>query len=231
MAIAVKLESEGAPGGDPEIAETKLFIDEVEVIVEALARIILEKGVSCVLVVPRLVTRTGLHGGKDMDKTDLVSPLFQDLPYALLLPELFDLTDELYLQAALPGNALGVLPYLFPKSAGKARVVEYANALCREKGGHSLVERPAGKCALDDNAVITRKNARNFILIPFCEKHRGLQSLRVFSPTLSCQASGRKPFWFRLVRVREQKIRERIFVNLTDLFIGRPEFPELLHID
>ena len=59
VAVAVELEPEGTPGGDAEIAEAKLLVDEVEVVVEALAGIVLEEGVSRRLVVPWPVARAG----------------------------------------------------------------------------------------------------------------------------------------------------------------------------
>lgn len=68
MTVAVELEPQGAPGGNPEIAEPEILIDEVEVIVEAFAGTILEKGIPRGFVMPRIVTRAGFHGGEDMDK-------------------------------------------------------------------------------------------------------------------------------------------------------------------
>ena len=43
MAIEVKLESEGAPGRNTQVAQAERLINEVEVIVKALAGIVLEK--------------------------------------------------------------------------------------------------------------------------------------------------------------------------------------------
>ena len=37
MTVEVKLESEGAPGGDTKVAQVEPLINEVEVIVQALA--------------------------------------------------------------------------------------------------------------------------------------------------------------------------------------------------
>lgn len=50
MSVTVELEPEGAPGRDTEIAEAELFIDEIKVVMEALAGIMLEKGVPRLLV-------------------------------------------------------------------------------------------------------------------------------------------------------------------------------------
>jgi hypothetical protein len=57
MTIAVELKPEEAPGGVTEMAEVKLLIDEVKVVVEALAGIIFQKGVSRRFVVPRFIAR------------------------------------------------------------------------------------------------------------------------------------------------------------------------------
>ena len=77
MAIAGELESERTPGGNAETTKAELLIDEIEVVVEALAGIVLEESVSRLLVIPWLIARAGLHGGKDMNKTDIVSPLLR----------------------------------------------------------------------------------------------------------------------------------------------------------
>ena len=43
VAIAVKLQPEGTPGGYPEVTQAEILIDEIEVVVQALAIIESEK--------------------------------------------------------------------------------------------------------------------------------------------------------------------------------------------
>jgi len=66
MAIEVKLEAEGTPRGDAQIAEPEPLIDEVEIIMQAFPTVGLEKGLTGLLVMPGLIRRAGFHGGEDM---------------------------------------------------------------------------------------------------------------------------------------------------------------------
>jgi hypothetical protein len=60
-AIEIDLETKGAPCGDTNITQTKLFIDEIEVVMEALALSGLEvRAVGC-LVMPWFIGGTWLH--------------------------------------------------------------------------------------------------------------------------------------------------------------------------
>ena len=55
VAIEVELESEGTPCKDAQIAQTKDGVDEVAIVVEALARIGFEEGLLCGFVMPWFV--------------------------------------------------------------------------------------------------------------------------------------------------------------------------------
>lgn len=45
-AVAVELETEGRPGGHPEIAQAELGVEEVEVVVEALPVLVAQGGLA-----------------------------------------------------------------------------------------------------------------------------------------------------------------------------------------
>jgi hypothetical protein len=62
VAIEIELEPKRAPGGNPKVAEPELFVDEVEVIVEALAGIMFQEPLSRRFVVPGSVAGACLHG-------------------------------------------------------------------------------------------------------------------------------------------------------------------------
>src|SRR6202140_5037240 len=66
VAIAVELQAERCPGRDPEVAQPEFVIDEVEVVVQTLARLGAQVGLAAALVVPRLVARAGLHRRDDV---------------------------------------------------------------------------------------------------------------------------------------------------------------------
>ncbi len=68
VAIAVELEPVGSPRGNPQMAEAQEGINEVEVVVEALAAVVAEIGAPGRLVVPGFERRTGFHRGEDRDQ-------------------------------------------------------------------------------------------------------------------------------------------------------------------
>ena len=57
MAVEVELQPEGAPGGNPEITKPVLLVDKVEVVVQALTRIIFERRLAGSFIMPGFVTR------------------------------------------------------------------------------------------------------------------------------------------------------------------------------
>jgi hypothetical protein len=57
------------------VAETQFFIDEIEVIMQALAVAGHKKRLAVVFVVPWLVRRAGLHRREDADKPGMLAPL------------------------------------------------------------------------------------------------------------------------------------------------------------
>jgi len=125
VAVEIELESKGAPGGDPQVAEPKLFVDEVKVVVKALAGIMFKECLSSRFVMPGLVAGAGFHGGKDMYKTGLSAPCFQYLLNAVFLAEGFDLSDELDFDTVFLCDALSVFADRLPERLGKLRIIKY----------------------------------------------------------------------------------------------------------
>jgi hypothetical protein len=75
VTIEIELQAKGTPSGYAEVTEAVLRIDEVEVVVETLARIRLEEGLVRLLVVPRLVRLTRLHCAQDAHQSRLRTAL------------------------------------------------------------------------------------------------------------------------------------------------------------
>ena len=125
VAVHIELEPEWSPGGNAKVAQAKRFVDEVEVIVKAFARIILEKGFSGLLVMPGLISRAGFHGREDMNRAGLFATLFDDVLDPGLFTERIELTNELDLSTVLLGDTLSILPDFFLKRFGELEVVEY----------------------------------------------------------------------------------------------------------
>src|SRR3990170_1033439 len=138
VAVAVELETERCPGGHPEIAQTELGVDEVEVIVKALAVLVAQCGLPAGLVVPGSECRAGLHSREDVDQAGLITSLLEDSPNAVFLAESSDRANELDLQAVLSGDAFGVLPDLVAQGLGEARVVKETDPVNTQIGRHAL---------------------------------------------------------------------------------------------
>jgi hypothetical protein len=132
MAIEIDLQAKRRPGRDPHVAQAELLVDEVEVVVQALARDRLEQRLAARLVVPRAVGGTCLHGGEDVHQAGVIAALREDLSNPILLAECFELADELDLEPGLSGHVLGVGADLVTQRLGPVGVVEEADAACAE---------------------------------------------------------------------------------------------------
>jgi hypothetical protein len=153
VAIEIELELKRAPGGNPKVAEPELFVDEVEVIVEALAGIMFKKCFPRRLVMPGPIAGACLHGGEDMHELGLGTTSFQDFLNAVFLAEGVDLSDELDFDTVVLCDTLGVFTNRFPQRLGKLRIVEYPDLVHKQKLRHPFVEAPAGESALNDDTV------------------------------------------------------------------------------
>ncbi len=129
VAVEVELKAERSPGRHAQVAQAKLLVDEVEVVVKALPIVRLEERPSGLLVVPRLEGETGLQGGEDVDESRVSPALGEDLLDPGLLPKVL-LADELDLQAVVLGQVFGVVD-LVPQGLGPAGEVEQRTPLTR----------------------------------------------------------------------------------------------------
>ena len=59
MSVEINLQPEGTPSGDADIAQSQLFIDEVKVIMQALAVVGAQRGLARNLVVPGAISEHG----------------------------------------------------------------------------------------------------------------------------------------------------------------------------
>ena len=57
VAIAVELQAERRPGGHAQVAQAELFVDEIEVVMQALTQLRAKEGLAAGLVVPGLLAR------------------------------------------------------------------------------------------------------------------------------------------------------------------------------
>src|SRR5438045_3718584 len=79
MPIEVNLQPERAPGGDAHVAQPQVFVDEIEVVVQALAVVGAQIGLARLFVMPGLIAATRLHSRKDTDQARMRAALAQNL--------------------------------------------------------------------------------------------------------------------------------------------------------
>jgi hypothetical protein len=174
------LELEWRPGRNAKVTQAEGFIDEVEVKVQALAGIVLKKGFSGFLVVPRFITGAGFHGWKNMNETRLFTPPLEDVLDALFFAVRVGLADELDLDTIVPGDTLSVFADFFPKLLSKSGVVEYFDLPGIQKGRHALIKAPAGQCALQNYTIITGQNSGNLFSIAFGYHRDSFHAYKVY---------------------------------------------------
>ncbi len=165
MAIEVDLEAKRRPCGHADIAQTELLIDEVEVVMQALAGGGLEVGLSAGFVVPGTVGRTGLHGREHMHQAGVLTPLGEDLLDPRLLTKGLETTDELNLQSRLASQLFGIATQFISQRLGPMRVVEQTDAAVAEETFHSPGIGDLRQGTGDDDTVKTGQYTGDLMLM------------------------------------------------------------------
>jgi hypothetical protein len=137
VAVEVKLQPKRTPGGHAQITQPEFFVDEVEVIMQALAAVGFEKRTVRLLVVPGLVRAATLHGREHVHQTGMVSPFGEDFLDAVFLAEGLQLANELDFHPGFACNPFGVLANVILERFGEVEVIEDANLACAEKLCHA----------------------------------------------------------------------------------------------
>ncbi len=196
VAIAVELQAERCPGRDPEVAQPEFVIDEVEVVVQTLARLGAQVGLAAALVVPRLVARAGLHRRDDVHQPGCIATRLQHACHQIFLADVA-LVDVLDLDAGGSADLLRAHTDAFAQRFGEPGVVEYANAVGVQKTRHARCVARAGQRARDQDSVKARQHAVQIRRVTL--NQIGLHgSLRHRMATQHIVL----PVWFRLVRLR-----------------------------
>jgi hypothetical protein len=185
VAVEVELEAERSPCRHAQVAQAELLVDEVEVVVNALPVVGLEEVPSGLLVVPWLERQTGFESGEDVDESRPSPALGEDLLDPVLLPEGL-LADELDLEPAVLGHALGVVPYLVPQGLRPAGEVEQTNSLDPQVDAHGVGMADVGKGAGDDDPVEAGQHATDAIRVALGEKDHAHAGLREPALCLTC---------------------------------------------
>ncbi len=169
--VAVELQPKRAPRRHPQITQPHHRIDEVEVVVQALARVGLEKRPAARLVVPGLVARASLHRRNHMHQSRMIAAPRDHLRYHVLLADM-RLGKVLDLNPCCRDQFRRAGPDRVAQRLGKARIIENPNAARRKKACHPrrvtrLRQRPR-----HHHPVIAGEHSVQTILIPFKKRLR-----------------------------------------------------------
>ena len=123
VTVEIDLEAERSPGGNPQVHQPECFVDEVEVVMQALALNRFEPGVARRLVGPTAKRRAPLHRREDMHQTGSTATLSQDILDTPFLAERLVGADELDRKASLLRQMLSVGTNIVTHRLGPARVI------------------------------------------------------------------------------------------------------------
>ena len=171
VAVAVELQAERRPGRHAQVAQAELLVDEVEVVVQALALIGAQEDVAVALVQPGLVARAGLHRRDHMHQPRRVAAHGQHARHQVFLADVA-LVDVLDLHASGLADLLRTLADALAQRLGKARVVEDADAARVQKARHPARVARAGQRARHDDAVVARQHAVKVRRVPISQCRR-----------------------------------------------------------
>src|SRR5499427_8607572 len=164
MSVAIELETERTPGGNAQIDQAQVGVDEVEVIMQALTGRRAQERAMGLLAVPGLVSGAGFHRRDDMHQAGMVAARGQHLGNHVLLA-------DLAVGNMLDGNGGtrrqlgGALAHAVTKRLGKSRIIEDADLPRRQKGRHAVrVARP-GQGAGDDDPVIAGERSSEALAV------------------------------------------------------------------
>lgn len=162
MPVEVELQSEGRPRRHTQVAQSKLRLNKIEIIMQAFGCRILEERAVGLFIVPRFVSGTRLHGRKNVYQPGGLATLAQYFPYLFLLAEIV-LSDKLDLETSLGGESFGVLPDLIAKRLCPFGVIENPDAIGIQVTCHTLGKTKAWNSSGDNNAVEAAKYTIDFI--------------------------------------------------------------------
>jgi hypothetical protein len=172
MSVKIELQPEGSPSRHPQIAQSQVFKDEVEIVMDALGFRAPEKGLARFLVMPGFEGRTGLHGREDMEQPRMIPTLGDDLLETFFLPEIL-LSDKFDLQTILLSQLLRMETDFVPQGFDKLGIIENANALGSQMATHRISITDIGKRAGNDYPIKAREDASNLTGISFCQCGHG----------------------------------------------------------
>lgn len=137
MSVHIKLKAERRPCGNAQIAEPQLFVNEIKIVVEAFALVRLKESFPGHFIMPRLISITAFHCGKDMDKAFGFPSFENDFLDMFIFAENMEFTDEFNFNPIFRSDLFCILPDLFCKVLGETGIIKNADAAAFHICGHS----------------------------------------------------------------------------------------------
>ena len=174
--VEIELQAEGSPGRNAKITEAELRVDEIDVIVQAAAGVVLEEVGVRPLVVPGLEGGAGFHGREDVDDAGVLAALGKDFLDAIVFAEVL-LADEFNLHVVFLGQGLDVFVDFISHRRGPLLEVEDFDAVAEEKVGDGAWMANVGQRSLDDHPIETGNDAHDVVRVTFekMSHHENLQ--------------------------------------------------------
>jgi len=166
MAVEIELEAKRRPCRHSQVTQAKNGVDEIKVVMQTFAAVILEKRFVGIFVMPGLITGAWFHGREYVHKSGIRTALGNNLLNALFLAKVL-FADEVYGKSVLGGNRFCVLSYLFPQRQCPLGIVENTDALLLQKQCHSVCITNAGDGTGQNDTVKTGNDALNFVMVSF----------------------------------------------------------------
>src|SRR5439155_21791165 len=138
MPVEINLQPEGTPGGNTHVAQPQFLVEEIEVVMQALAVVRAQVRLTRRLIVPRPIGGTRFQGGEDPDQTGVLASLPEDLMNLILLAKALRSADELNLQPVLGCQALGIFSQGLAQRLRPSRVVKDADVVGVKISRHAL---------------------------------------------------------------------------------------------
>ena len=166
VSVEIELQPKWTPGRDAQVAQSKLLVDEIEIIGHALAAVRLQICLAARFVMPGTIRSARLHCAKDMHQSRLLAAFFQDLLHPVFFTKVF-LAHVLDLQALGFCQRLRILSNAFSQGLGKFGVVEDADSVFIQIMGHSSRIAPVLQTACDHNPIIATQDPVQLLTIVF----------------------------------------------------------------
>ena len=135
MAVEPNLQPERSPSRYADVSQAQLWIDKIEIVVEAFAGGQLHAGLAGWLVIPGRILRAGFHRRDDVDQARHRTALRQDLRNDGLFADMAVL-QILDLEPVLGGDILGVLAHLLTQRIQVLAQIETPDAGPEKHLGH-----------------------------------------------------------------------------------------------